>query len=151
MGLNAKTKKEKYDKIKECKKNTTIEELCWGHPEEFALFAKYVWGLSFEEKPDYSYCRKLFHTVMKKQGMKYDYEYDWVLLKKSKKEIINQENKVEKAKEEEKVETPAPRVLTGGPKAPSKPYLHKNQIKPKVPERHPLLAHQSMNKSKKQF
>jgi hypothetical protein len=96
MGLNAKTKKEKYDKIRDSKKSTSIEILCKGFPEEIALFAKYVRGLGFEEKPDYSYCRKLFHTVMKKQGMKFDYEYDWVILKKSKKGIVNQENTVDK-------------------------------------------------------
>jgi hypothetical protein len=53
MGLNAKSKKEKYDKIRDCKKSTSIEELCKSFPDELASFAKYVRGLSFEEKPDY--------------------------------------------------------------------------------------------------
>lgn len=42
MGLNAKSKKEKYDKIRDCKKTTSIETLCKGFPEELASFAKYV-------------------------------------------------------------------------------------------------------------
>ena len=66
MGLNAKTKKEKYDRIRDCKKSTSIEDLCRGFPEEFVSFAKYVRNLSFEEKPDYTFCRRLFHTMMKK-------------------------------------------------------------------------------------
>jgi len=41
QGLPAKTKKEKYDKIKEKKQNTSIEELCKGFPEEFTKYLNY--------------------------------------------------------------------------------------------------------------
>jgi serine/threonine protein kinase len=41
QGLKAKTKKEKYEQIKDKKLNTSLEELCVGFPEEFAQFMLY--------------------------------------------------------------------------------------------------------------
>lgn len=38
MGLRAKTKKEKYDGIRDSKKNATLESLCDGHPVEFVKY-----------------------------------------------------------------------------------------------------------------
>lgn len=89
MGLQAKTKKEKYDKIRDCKKSTKLEELCKGCPPAFIEYGKYVKGLAFEEKPDYAYCRKLFQNELKLASLKYDYEYDWVVKKMIKKDIEN--------------------------------------------------------------
>lgn len=86
MGLQAKSKKEKYDKIRDCKKHTKLEELCKGCSPAFIDFGKYVKNLTFEEKPDYAYCRKLFHNEMKLSNFKYDYEYDWVIKKSLKKD-----------------------------------------------------------------
>ena len=48
MGLKAKTKREKYEKIRESKRNTTIEQLLDGHPVEFVKFLKYSRNLGFE-------------------------------------------------------------------------------------------------------
>jgi molybdopterin converting factor small subunit len=58
--LPAKTKKEKYDKIKESKVETTVESLTKNYPEEFNKYLTYCRNLKFEEKPDYSYLKKLF-------------------------------------------------------------------------------------------
>ena len=41
QGLPAKTKKDKYEKIKEKKKNTPIEDLCYKLPKEFAKYLNY--------------------------------------------------------------------------------------------------------------
>ena len=41
QGLPAKTKKEKYDQIRDKKKNTSIEELCKGFPDEFVKYFNY--------------------------------------------------------------------------------------------------------------
>ena len=51
QGLPAKTKKEKYDKIKEKKKNTPVEELWYKLPKEFAKYLNYWRTLNFEDKP----------------------------------------------------------------------------------------------------
>jgi len=81
QGLQAKTKDDKYNKIKEKKISTTIEALTRGLPEEFSTYLQYCRGLKFEEKPDYNYLRKLFKDIMHKNGFEYDYNYDWVVKK----------------------------------------------------------------------
>jgi len=86
--LQAKTKKEKYDRIKEKKVSTTVEALCRGSPEEFQIYLNYCRSLKFEEKPDYNYCRKVFKDLMYRMGYENDLEFDWIL-KKSGKKIQN--------------------------------------------------------------
>ena len=114
MGLQAKSKKEKYDRIWDCKKHTKLEELCKGCSPAFIDFGRYVKNLTFEEKPDYAYCRKLFHNAMKLSNFKYDYEYDWVIKKTLKKDQENQESKT-------KITIDPEEEKQGPAKAPSKP------------------------------
>lgn len=63
QGLKANTKKEKYDKIKLTKKDTSIKDLCKECPEEFVTYLEYCRKLDFDEKPDYSYLRRLFRDL----------------------------------------------------------------------------------------
>jgi len=77
QGLQAHTKKEKYDKISEKKMSTPIELLCKGFPEEFAQYLNYCRALRFDDKPDYSHLRRLFRKLFKNRNFKYDYIYDW--------------------------------------------------------------------------
>ncbi|MDR3736750.1 MAG: hypothetical protein P4L10_14600 [Acidobacteriaceae bacterium] len=79
QGLPAKTKKEKYDKIKEKKVHTSIAALCKGFPTEFETYLNYCRQLQFGEKPDYAYLKKLFKDLFVRQGYEYDYIYDWCL------------------------------------------------------------------------
>jgi hypothetical protein len=81
QGLDAKDKKEKYEKIKNKKVQTTIESLCKGFPEEFAKYLNYCRELKFDEKPDYSYLRRLFTQVFAKNGYELDFQYDWLIRK----------------------------------------------------------------------
>jgi len=80
-GLKAATKKQKYEKIMETKISTPIDVLCRGYPQEFATFLNYTRGLRFEDKPDYSYLRKLFSTIVAKEGIVFDYMFDWTMVK----------------------------------------------------------------------
>lgn len=80
-GLKAATKKQKYEKIMEKKISTPIDVLCRGYPQEFATFLNYTRGLRFEDKPDYSYLRKLFSTIVAKEGIVFDYMFDWTMVK----------------------------------------------------------------------
>lgn len=82
QGLRAKTKKEKYDKIKEKKVETSVEDLCKGLPVEFTIFMQYCRQLGFEDRPDYSYLRKLFKDLFYRMGFEYDYIFDWMIQKK---------------------------------------------------------------------
>ena len=83
QGLNAKTKKEKYDLIKEKKVNTSFEVLCKGYPDEFTTYLNYCHKLKFDENPDYEYLKKLLKDLYLTKGLEYDNIYDWVLLKKA--------------------------------------------------------------------
>lgn len=93
QGLQAKTKKEKYDKIRDKKVSTTIESLCKGYPDEFTKYLTYCRNLKFEDKPDYAYLRKLFTTVFAKSGFELDFAYDWIVLKQQLKQKKIQDEK----------------------------------------------------------
>ena len=52
-------------------------------PNEFIKFMNYCRDLKFEEKPDYSYLRKIFKDLFSSLGYEYDFVYDWTpILKK---------------------------------------------------------------------
>ena len=77
QGLRAVTKEEKYAKILQKKRSTTIDSLCRGFPPEFALYFNYVRSLGFEERPDYAYLRKIFRNVYIRERFKNDDVFDW--------------------------------------------------------------------------
>ncbi len=81
QGLKAATKKQKYEKISERKMSTPVEVLCKGYPPEFVTFFQVCRSLRFEDKPDYSYTRKLFRDLFIREGYQYDYVFDWTILK----------------------------------------------------------------------
>ncbi|CAI2371866.1 unnamed protein product [Moneuplotes crassus] len=78
QGLPAKTKKEKYEKIKEKKQNTPIEDLCAKLPKEFAKYLNYCRSLQFEDKPCISDLKRLFKNLLKKKNLEYDFKFDWI-------------------------------------------------------------------------
>lgn len=82
QGLHAKTKKEKYDRIRDVKISTPVETLCKDFPDEFATYIKYCRKLNFEDEPDYNYVKKLFKDLFTQQQFALDYIYDWVILKR---------------------------------------------------------------------
>ena len=93
QGLKAKNMKEKYEKIKEKKVTTQLSDLCKGFPEETQTFISYARELRFEDKPDYSYLKKLIRQMADRENIQFEYDFDWV-----------QKNNEEKAKEEKKNE-----------------------------------------------
>ncbi len=72
--------------IVEKKKNTPVKTLCRGFPKEFEIYLDYTRSLSFDEKPDYSYLRKLFLDLFVREGVSYDYNFDWILKKELEKQ-----------------------------------------------------------------
>ncbi|CAI2367908.1 unnamed protein product [Moneuplotes crassus] len=97
VGIKAKTKKDKYDLIQDKKLATSVEELCEGAPKQFEKYITYCQSLKFEDKPDYSFCRRFFREVMKQNKYRNDPErFDWVVrknaLKKMQSKKANQEN-----------------------------------------------------------
>jgi len=81
QGLKAATKKQKYDRIMEKKMTTPTEVLCRGFPNEFAIYLNYTRSLRFDDKPDYSYLRKIFRDLFVREGFQYDYVFDWTVSK----------------------------------------------------------------------
>ncbi|CAK9149993.1 unnamed protein product [Ilex paraguariensis] len=81
QGLKAGTKKQKYDKISEKKMLTPIEVLCKSYPSEFISYFHYCRSLRFEDKPDYSYLKRLFRDLFIREGYQFDYVFDWTILK----------------------------------------------------------------------
>ncbi|PON31375.1 Serine/threonine protein kinase, partial [Parasponia andersonii] len=105
QGLKAGTKKQKYDKISEKKVSTPIEVLCKSYPSEFVSYFHYCRSLRFEDKPDYSYLKRLFRDLFIREacvqvfciysfyilqlyldtastaGYQFDYVFDWTVLK----------------------------------------------------------------------
>ncbi len=58
----------RYEKISEKKMATPTEVLCKGFPTEFVVYFQYVRSLRFDDKPDYSYLRKLFRDLFVREG-----------------------------------------------------------------------------------
>ncbi|TYH63251.1 hypothetical protein ES332_D07G178200v1 [Gossypium tomentosum] len=81
QGLKAGTKKQKYDKISEKKVSTPIEVLCKSYPSEFVSYFHHCRSLRFEDKPDYSYLKRLFRDLFIREGYQFDYVFDWTVLK----------------------------------------------------------------------
>jgi len=98
QGIDAKCREEKYRKIMEKKMVTTTEEICNGFPMEFLNYLNYCKALKFEDRPDYSYLKRMLKDLFVKQGFEYDYVFDWELLNYSasmRKEPITEERKTE--------------------------------------------------------
>lgn len=77
QGLKGDKKEERYDRVCEMKKSTSIETLCRNLPVEFMQLLHYARAIKFEDTPDYMRLKKLFKDLFLKKGMDYDFEYDW--------------------------------------------------------------------------
>ncbi len=63
------------------KKKTPIEVLCRGSPDEFAIYLNYALSLKMNDKPDYSYLRRIFRDLFLREGYEYDGVFDWTVYK----------------------------------------------------------------------
>lgn len=78
QGLKAPTNKQKYEKIGLKKQTTSINELCYGFPIQFAQYLTYVRNLKFDESPDYDYLTSLMDKALASIGAVEDDHYDWM-------------------------------------------------------------------------
>lgn len=79
QGCKAATRRETHDHILAKKIATSTEDLCSGLPQEFATCLEYARSLTFYEKPDYNYLRRIFRGLFVRAGFKYDFVFDWTL------------------------------------------------------------------------
>ena len=82
QGLKANTKKQKYQRILERKQASHPEILCRGYPNEFLEFFTHCSSMSFEDRPDYRYLKRILKELFEKQGYEDDGLYDWDAIKK---------------------------------------------------------------------
>lgn len=115
QGLKAATKKQKYDRIMEKKMTTPTEVLCRGFPNEFAIYLNYTRSLRFDDKPDYSYLRKIFRDLFVREGFQYDYVFDWTVYKYQQKNAQAIAQAAGQQGEEEDKELKQQRTRTAGP------------------------------------
>ena len=111
QGLKAATKKQKYERIMEKKMTTATEVLCRKLPDEFArsrklpdefaLYLTYTRSLRFDDKPDYSYLRKIFRELFARESFHYDYVFDWTVCKYQKNAAALEEQRQAEAEEME--------------------------------------------------
>lgn len=80
QGLKAHSKKQKYERILEKKMATSPELLCRGFPTEFRSYFEYCRALRFDDRPDYSYLKRLFSDLFQRKGYEEDHMYDWTIL-----------------------------------------------------------------------
>jgi casein kinase I family protein HRR25 len=73
---------------------TPPEVLCRGFPIEFAMFLNYSRNLRYDEDPDYAYLRKLFRDLMEREGIAYDYMFDWSIVPPSEAEMSEKDTVV---------------------------------------------------------
>jgi serine/threonine protein kinase len=90
QGLKAATKKQKYDKICEKKLSTPIEVLCKSSPVEFASYFHYCHSLTFDQRPDYGFLKRLFRDLASRQGYEYDFVFDWTVMRLQKLNKLSQ-------------------------------------------------------------
>ena len=81
QGLKAKDKEQKYEAIKNKKKETSIETLCESLPSEFVTYLNTCRKLRFDENPDYNYLKSLFKGLLARSGYENDGMYDWLAQK----------------------------------------------------------------------
>jgi serine/threonine protein kinase len=80
QGLLGADSKNKYKKITEKKTIVSAESLCEGYPTEFVIYIKYVKQLKFDEKPDYSYLRKLLKDAFYALNYNSEVFFDWITI-----------------------------------------------------------------------
>lgn len=77
QGLKAVNKRQKYEKIREKKLATSVEELCQGHPIEFATYINICRSYKFDETPNYEVLKNLIKGLFRRCAFTYDYVFDW--------------------------------------------------------------------------
>jgi hypothetical protein len=61
--LKAETKAQKYKPMMEMKSTIGVDELCDQVPREFTVYMDHVRALEFEDKPDYTFLRRVFREL----------------------------------------------------------------------------------------
>jgi serine/threonine protein kinase len=77
QGIAAATSMEKLEAILSVKLATSLQDLCAGLPEEFLTYMTFVRAMGQYDVPNYDAIKALFRALAAKEGIEYDYQYDW--------------------------------------------------------------------------
>mmetsp|Transcript_98281 Transcript_98281/g.283608 ORF Transcript_98281/g.283608 Transcript_98281/m.283608 type:complete len:349 (-) Transcript_98281:144-1190(-) len=77
-GLKAKSQEEKFKKIMETKERYSLTELCRGFPKDFETYLRTTRNMQFKERPDYSTFQKMFRDLRQQEGVKEDWDLEWL-------------------------------------------------------------------------
>lgn len=116
QGLKAKSKQDKYDKIRETKITTSIKSLCYCIATEFHSYIAYCRQLKFEDRPNYLVVRRMFKELLFRKGFCYDGLFDWVCLFS----CGTSENYQQYQESDEKQEEESEKLLLPSPASPLK-------------------------------
>ncbi|KAG0740404.1 hypothetical protein G6F57_011075 [Rhizopus arrhizus] len=143
QGLGIPDTDEKYRQVYKLKRQSP-DKICEGLPAIFAAFLKYCRDLAFHDKPDYSYCHKLFAGLLKEKGLKFDYIYEWTPfnnpIKLARREKEKKELEMKKKAEKQKIEEQK-KMLCGIQKEKKKRKNRKKPWKHAVQWRKPVQDH----------
>jgi hypothetical protein len=79
QGLKVYGKEDKYEKILSKKRNTPLQILCEGLPNEFVEYLQSVRNLEYTQDPDYKYLKGLLEKIMKDKNYIRDNIFDWTV------------------------------------------------------------------------
>jgi len=79
QGMQARTRDEKFTRIRDMKKLAKSAELFEGFPNEFGRYLDYVRGMRKDELPNYQRVRDVFRKLAAHSNIAYDSEFDWVV------------------------------------------------------------------------
>ena len=117
QNLKAKSRKEKYSKIYQKKKQTVNSELCNFLPDEIKTFLSYIINLNQKQNPDYAKLMNLISNLMKKCGYINDSQFEWYsssfLQKLYNSPIIDEEERIKSSSiyEEESVKSEKNKII----------------------------------------
>ena len=77
QNVKADSKKEKYKKVYQIKKQTVPNELCQFLPEDIKIFINCILSLNIKQKPDYQKLKNILENLMNKYSYSNDLQFDW--------------------------------------------------------------------------
>lgn len=79
QGAPGDTYSTRSDNVLQIKLENSIEDICYGLPNEFLYYMKDVKSLQFDEEPHYASYRSLFRNLLIRMNFYYDNIYDWTV------------------------------------------------------------------------
>lgn len=77
QGIDERDYRVKWKKVRKCKRAISPDELCRGLPVQFRVYMKYIFKLSYAQRPNYGYLRGLFRQLLPTLGVVDELQFAW--------------------------------------------------------------------------